>query len=49
LLARVVFVMSGLHQTFVEHKKFGMRALVLTTVMHLLTGGFTVWQLVLVA
>ena len=48
-LATVVFIMSGLRRALVQHKTLGMRALVLTTVVSLLTGVFTIWQLVLVA
>ena len=48
-LATVAFIVSGLRRSMVGHKSIGMRALVLTTVFSLLTGVFTVWQLVLVA
>jgi hypothetical protein len=48
-LLTVIFIVSGLRQAFVRHKKLGMCALVLTTVFSLLTGVFTIWQLVLVA
>jgi hypothetical protein len=48
-LLTVIFIMTGLRQAFVRHKKLGMRALVLATVFSLLTGVFTIWQLVLVA
>lgn len=48
-LATVVFILSGLRQAFVRHKTVGLRALVLTTVFSLLTGMFTIWQLLLVA
>jgi dolichol kinase len=48
-LATVVFILIGLHRAVRRHKTLGARALVLTTVFSLLTGVFTVWQLVLVA
>src|SRR5262249_53679916 len=48
-LATVVFIVSGLRQAQVQRKTLGRRALVLTTVFSLLTGVFTIWQLVLVA
>lgn len=48
-LATVVFIVSGLRRAIVQHKTLGLRALVLTTVVSLLTGVFTLWQLVLVA
>ncbi len=48
-LATVVFIMTGLRRALVQHKRLSMRALVLTTVASLLTGVFTIWQLVLVA
>jgi dolichol kinase len=48
-LATVIFIMSGLRRALVRHKTLGLRALVLTTVFSLLTGVFTIWQLVLVA
>jgi dolichol kinase len=48
-LATVVFIVTGLRRAIVGHKSLGMRALVLTTIVSLLTGVFTVWQLVLVA
>jgi hypothetical protein len=48
-LVTVVFILGGLRRAFVRHKTLGPRALVLTTVFSLLTGVFTIWQLVLVA
>ena len=48
-LATVIFILSGLRQALVGHKKLGIRALVLTTCLSLVTGVFTLWQLVLVA
>lgn len=48
-LLTVVFIVSGLRRALVRHEALGMRALVLTTVFSLLTGVFTIWQLVLVA
>jgi dolichol kinase len=48
-LATVVFIVSGLRRALVRHKTVGIRAFVLTTVFSLLTGVFTIWQLVLVA
>jgi hypothetical protein len=48
-LATVVFIVSGLRRALVQHKTLGLRALVLTTVVSLLTGVCTLWQLVLVA
>lgn len=48
-LATVVFIAGGLRRAFVRHKMLGVRALVLTSVFSLLTGVFTIWQLVLVA
>lgn len=48
-LATVVFIVGGLRRALVRHKTLGVRALVLTSVFSLLTGAFTIWQLVLVA
>jgi len=48
-LATVALLIGGLRRMFVQHKTLGRRALVLTTVFSLLTGIFTIWQLVLVA
>ena len=48
-LATVVFIVTGLRRALVGHKRLGMRALVVTSVFSLLTGVFTIWQLVLVA
>lgn len=48
-LVTVIFILNGLRQVFVRHRTLGMRALVMTTVVGLLTGAFTVWQLVVVA
>ena len=48
-VATVVFIAGGLRRAFVRHKALGVRALVLTSVVSLLTGLFTIWQLVLVA
>lgn len=48
-LATVAFLIGGLRRMVVQHKTLGRRALVLTTVLSLLTGIFTIWQLVLVA
>ena len=48
-LATVIFIVSGLHRAVVRHKALGLRTLVLTTIFSLLTGVFTIWQLVLVA
>ena len=48
-LATVIFILIGLRRAFVGHKKLGARALVLATVFSVLTGVFTIWQLVLVA
>jgi hypothetical protein len=45
----VVFIAGGLHRAIVRHKRLGLRTLVLTTLFSLLTGVFTIWQLVLVA
>jgi hypothetical protein len=45
-LFTVVFILAGLRSAFVRHQKIGLRALLLTTVFSLLTGGFTLWQLV---
>lgn len=45
----VFFIVSGLRRAFVRHKTLGTRALVLTSICSLLTGVFTIWQLVLVA
>ena len=48
-LVTIVFIVAGLHRAFVRHKALGVRALVLTSIFSLLTGLFTIWQLVLVA
>ncbi len=48
-LVTVVFIVGGLRRAFVRQKALGVRALVLTGVFSLLTGAFTIWQLVLVA
>jgi hypothetical protein len=48
-LLTVVFIVCGLHRALVRHEALGVRALVLTSVFSLLTGAFTIWQLVLVA
>jgi hypothetical protein len=48
-LLTVVFIVGGLRRALVQHKALGARTLVLTTVFSLLTGVFTIWQLVLVA
>ena len=48
-LATVAFIAGGLRRAYVRHKTLGARALVLTSVFSLLTGAFTIWQLVLVA
>lgn len=45
----VAFIVGGLRRALVRHKALGVRALVLTGVFSLLTGVFTIWQLVLVA
>ncbi len=46
-LVTVAFILSGLRSAFVRHRKIGVRALLLTTVFSLLTGAFTLWQLIL--
>ena len=48
-LATVLFIVGGLRRAFVRSGKLGMRALLLTTIFSLLTGVFTIWQLVLAA
>lgn len=48
-LATVIFIGAGLRRALVRHKTLGTRTLVLTTIFSLLTGVFTIWQLVLVA
>jgi hypothetical protein len=48
-LATVVFILSGLRRALRRHQTLGLRALVTTTVVSLLTSAFTIWQLVLVA
>jgi hypothetical protein len=48
-LLTAVFIISGLRRALVRHQALSTRALVLTTVCSVLTGIFTVWQLVLVA
>ncbi len=48
-LATVVFIVVGLRRAFLRHEALGVRTLALTSVFSLLTGAFTVWQLVLVA
>jgi hypothetical protein len=48
-LATMVFILVGLHRAFLGHKTLGVRALVLTTLFSLLTGAFSIWQLVLAA
>ena len=42
------FIAVGLRRALVAHKTLGARALVLTTLFSLLTGVFTIWQLILV-
>jgi hypothetical protein len=46
-LATVVFLLNGLRLAFVRHQRIGGRALLLTTLLSVVTMGFTVWQLVL--
>lgn len=48
-LLTVVFILTGLRRALVRHERLGFRALLLTTIFSLLTGVFTIWQLVLVA
>jgi hypothetical protein len=48
-LLTAVFIASGLRHALVRHQALGTRALVLTTMCSVLTGIFTIWQLVLVA
>lgn len=48
-LATVIFIVSGLRRAFVRHQTLGVRTLVLTSIFSVLTGVFTIWQLVLVA
>ena len=48
-LLTVVFIVGGLRRAVARHQRLGVRALVLTTIFSLLTGVFTIWQLVLVA
>lgn len=48
-LLTVVFIVGGLRRAVARHRALGTRALVLTTLFSLLTGVFTIWQLVLVA
>jgi hypothetical protein len=43
------FIATGLRRAFGAHKTLGARTLVLTTLFSLLTGVFTIWQLILVA
>jgi hypothetical protein len=47
-LLTVVFIIGGLRRVGARHQALGPRALVLTTIFSLLTGVFTIWQLVLV-
>lgn len=47
-LATVLFIVFGLRRAFVRNSTLGMRALLLTTLFSVLTGVFTIWQLVLV-
>ena len=46
-LLTCVFIVTGLRRSLARHKSLGVRALVLTTIFSLLTGAFTIWQLVL--
>jgi hypothetical protein len=48
-LLTIAFIVSGLRRALGRHKTLGLRTLVLTTLFSLLTGVFTIWQLVLVA
>jgi hypothetical protein len=48
-LATVIFIVVGLRRAFQRHETLGVRTLALTSVFSLLTGAFTIWQLVLVA
>ena len=48
-LATMVFILVGLRRAFLGHKTLGVRALALTTLFSLLTGAFSIWQLVLAA
>lgn len=48
-LLTVVFIVVGLRRALVRNGALSMRALLLTTLFSLLTGVFTIWQLVLAA
>lgn len=48
-LATVAFIVSGLWRAVRRGQALGVRSLLLTTIVSLLTGAFTLWQLALVA
>ena len=48
-VATVVFIGRGLHRALAQHEPLDRRALVLTSILSLLTAIFTIWQLVLTA
>ena len=45
-LATVIFILNGLRLAFVRHQRIGARALLFTTLLSLVTLGFTAWQLI---
>lgn len=45
-LFTVIFILDGVRRIYARALKIGMRALLITTVLSLLTGIFTIWQLV---
>jgi hypothetical protein len=45
-LATLIFILDGVRRVFTRATRIGVRVLLVTTVLSLLTGIFTVWQLV---
>lgn len=45
-LATVIFILNGVRVAFVRHRRIGARALLFTSLLSLVTMGFTAWQLI---
>jgi hypothetical protein len=46
-LVTLILILNGLRVAFVRHDKIGVRAIVLTAILSLVTGALTLWQLFL--
>lgn len=45
-LFTLIFILDGVRRIFTRAARIGMRILLITTVLSVLTGIFTIWQLV---